>query len=906
LISLQELLSALRASSAGDNVADHALIAAAVHEAATRPVPLEKLTCLQAIVLTVSELRLVPASLEELVRGVAALSDETVEGIGKAQLLSFLGMRMATSGPNPPADEVLAGAGQQLLERGLREPDRIGLAVATADAWLRLGRTDRALVLLRRTYRGLASAEGRSHIALRRANLLWDYGDIAGACRAIERAFSESLPEALKAELALAILTLCPIDYPRFETWLDRARSAVRYLDEFGRAAKQLNMVVVLARFGRLESARALFHSIPLGDLANTLSPGLREPFDVSVAFARTMIDTSPDVVRDPMTGHSVANDGVVALTLTGRYADAAAVALSEAERLRGLGWRLRELDNLGHAAKLLGFAGEHRRCLEIFGRLFRMLEHDVEYESDASMLIHRLVGWAELYAQAAVAALRAGESLRAVELAEVGRARAIGHRLGPGHRSRPPGVEREPWERFVRSWRMAVARAANNLVDQVAVTEEEAADLDDELDEARDAVLAAGVQVGVLSPVERPRPIQETLASLRQAGRPIAILYTIRLDAPERDIELPDTKTAGRPRSGLRLVVISQDGAEEAPLPESAQQLVLERCDAYVKRLREIAPATLEAEIRQQAPRLIADVSPALSPALEFAASRARGGRLVWIPQGSLVSLPIGACAAGPSPLLERAALLVAPSLAMAKAALARDAAVPLQARVVEGRSAPGEPTVDGAATLLPGGASFESPSRAESAFELGRAFVDRPLALLACHGVYDWQDPLGSYLKLDRDVSVESLLEDLMLDSRTLVLLAACDSGTVAQQAINEAVGIPTAMLTAGAHAVVGATWPVAKVAALGICCYFLHGLAAGLASPEALQRACLRLRNTTLDGLAGDLEQVGHPYAADLRAKVARRGAALGQEPFFRDKPFTWASFVHWGGGWRSESA
>jgi len=141
--------------------------------------------------------------------------------------------------------------------------------------------------------------------------------------------------------------------------------------------------------------------------------------------------------------------------------------------------------------------------------------------------------------------------------------------------------------------------------------------------------------------------------------------------------------------------------------------------------------------------------------------------------------------------------------------------------------------------------------------------------------------------------------MLSTRIFDPGTLVLLGACDSGTVVQSDINEAIGIPIGILGAGAHSVVGAMWPVARIAA-AICLRFLEEVAQETPSPEALQRACLWLRGATFGQLHEELKAVEHPAAA-LVAKV--KAEAPDSVPY--GEPRFWASYVHWGGGWRTQS-
>jgi len=180
----------------------------------------------------------------------------------------------------------------------------------------------------------------------------------------------------------------------------------------------------------------------------------------------------------------------------------------------------------------------------------------------------------------------------------------------------------------------------------------------------------------------------------------------------------------------------------------------------------------------------------------------------------------------------------------------------------------------------------------------ELNAAVSASTLIHLSCHGIFDWAAPLSSHLQLGFDLSVADLFDRLALPSESLVMLGTCDSGTVAQTDLNEGIGMPAGLLAAGASTVVGAGWPVAQVAAVGVCRKLFEAIGAGQASPEALRAASNWLRSASGTDLLELFQRIGHPLAAQL---VAQSPRFLASRPFA--DPWVWAAYLHWGTPWRA---
>lgn len=180
-----------------------------------------------------------------------------------------------------------------------------------------------------------------------------------------------------------------------------------------------------------------------------------------------------------------------------------------------------------------------------------------------------------------------------------------------------------------------------------------------------------------------------------------------------------------------------------------------------------------------------------------------------------------------------------------------------------------------------------------------------------LACHGKYVVEAPLGSCLELaDAGLPLSELLETKVMPNARLVVMSACQSAvTDLVKLPDEAIGLPAAMLEAGATAAIGTLWPVddEPTALLMTRFYELlfgtdldtaeHIKRKSMARPEgadrpqaptapaeALCRAQLWLRDLTLAAFLEFTRR--HPALAGLTSR-----------PPFVD-PRCWAAFVHVG--------
>jgi len=147
------------------------------------------------------------------------------------------------------------------------------------------------------------------------------------------------------------------------------------------------------------------------------------------------------------------------------------------------------------------------------------------------------------------------------------------------------------------------------------------------------------------------------------------------------------------------------------------------------------------------------------------------------------------------------------------------------------------------------------------------------------ACHGFYNWRDPMQSGLQLagEKALTLAQIISEFRLDGTRLVTLSACETGiTDIRQSPDEFLGLPAGFLQAGAPAVISTLWAVNDLSTMLLMERFYQLHLHGQELPEALQQAQIWLRNVT---------------AGELARRFAVQGPA--QRPFAH--PFHWAAFT-----------
>jgi CHAT domain-containing protein len=140
-----------------------------------------------------------------------------------------------------------------------------------------------------------------------------------------------------------------------------------------------------------------------------------------------------------------------------------------------------------------------------------------------------------------------------------------------------------------------------------------------------------------------------------------------------------------------------------------------------------------------------------------------------------------------------------------------------------------------------------------------------------LACHGEFDLEEPLRSWLEIGpgERLSAATVLDEFTL-SAELVTLSACRSGVSRVLRGDEPIGLVRAFLSAGARAVLVTLWPVEDISARILMERFYRALLVDGDPAVALQGAQRTLRNLTLaevrEIMAGWGEEVADMPAED----------------------------------------
>jgi CHAT domain-containing protein/uncharacterized protein YjbI with pentapeptide repeats len=200
---------------------------------------------------------------------------------------------------------------------------------------------------------------------------------------------------------------------------------------------------------------------------------------------------------------------------------------------------------------------------------------------------------------------------------------------------------------------------------------------------------------------------------------------------------------------------------------------------------------------------------------------------------------------------------------------------------------------------TVLPGDAATPGAVRQAAATHVH----------FACHGHYDWSDPMRSALRLaaGAPLSLAQVMGELRFERMQLVVLSACETGISDIRATpDEYVGLPAGFLLAGAPAVVSTLWAVNDLSTALLMGRFYALLFDGKHDAAAALNVAQRwLRNVTAGELtrrfADEEEAVlaGAPSAA-VEAIAASFTRFARQAPAVRpfQDPFYWAAFTYMG--------
>ncbi|MCX5307870.1 MULTISPECIES: CHAT domain-containing protein [Streptomyces] len=180
-----------------------------------------------------------------------------------------------------------------------------------------------------------------------------------------------------------------------------------------------------------------------------------------------------------------------------------------------------------------------------------------------------------------------------------------------------------------------------------------------------------------------------------------------------------------------------------------------------------------------------------------------------------------------------------------------------------------------------------------------------------LACHGSFDTASPLESafVLAAGTRMTLRAIMSGRAFRGVRLVFASACRTATTDAFLPDEAIGLASGLLQAGAREVIASLWNVNDLATMLVATRFYRELDSGppgggaVDAGRALRRAQLWLRDSTAAELsrwcAGLIDDVPEePARSRLRAAVAHLDGRPPELPCYADARF-WAAFVHLGG-------
>lgn len=162
------------------------------------------------------------------------------------------------------------------------------------------------------------------------------------------------------------------------------------------------------------------------------------------------------------------------------------------------------------------------------------------------------------------------------------------------------------------------------------------------------------------------------------------------------------------------------------------------------------------------------------------------------------------------------------------------------------------------------------------------------------ACHGRAEPQRPLEGHVLIADDHRLT--VADFMaanLSGISLVVLSACETARADLVILEEALGLPGAILQAGASAVIGTLWEVNDLASmLVIRMFYRLWRTHGVEPPEALRLAQIWLRDSSMAA-----KQAAFPDVTELAPPEPRAAAVWDRINPYHD-PRYWAPYVYVG--------
>lgn len=159
-------------------------------------------------------------------------------------------------------------------------------------------------------------------------------------------------------------------------------------------------------------------------------------------------------------------------------------------------------------------------------------------------------------------------------------------------------------------------------------------------------------------------------------------------------------------------------------------------------------------------------------------------------------------------------------------------------------------------------------------------------------CHGHADDYDPLASGLQLSDGILTVGDILAHRAPGAHLAVLSACDSSIPHTDLLDEAIGLPAALMEAGMQGVIGTLWQVEPRPALLLMRRLYQRWNDGDHPSIALQHAQRWLRDATNE----EIRNLDPAAAPPSRITGAGDRAWRAQRPY--DHPDAWAAFTYTG--------
>ncbi|MBV9581417.1 MAG: CHAT domain-containing protein [Chloroflexi bacterium] len=722
--------------------------------------------------------------------------------------------------------------------------------------WQRVGEYERAGGLISQA---LAVFEEHGHdyeLAVGRsisAQLLADQGHYSRAletANSSRRAFLE-LRRVNDAAFVGRVAAYCLLSLNRLEEGVDLASAVAAEFEASGAGINVAGTLLLrsacLRRLGRytealadLERSEAIFASSDCGGwvavVAGERAAVLASAGDWHAAATQARAAAS-ELTRRGQRVNAAQTNLVEAAALRALGQSAAARTTAETAlasiRERGVPWL--DYQAWRVLAELDLQAGQARQALGEFDAAIQALEQvqgRILTEARADFLADKL----EVYERAVALCVELGDSGAAFEYSERARSRALVDALAGqlDIHIRPRSAIEERLEADLTRLRRRheqltsfTATAVTTLdADQMQPREVQQAELDD--CERQIRALLDELRLGNVADLERVALLQGTSYPLDLEPGTMLIEYF----STDDDLYV-FTRTSV---DGVRALRLSGARARVERLTSSLY-LVMHAAAGTDHSDRQRLHAQ-EVSARRVLHRLHAELIGPLADSLTGA------DRLVIVPHGMLHRIPFAALYDGAEYLVQQLEVVVGPS-ASALAFCRRPIASPRASRLVVGHSDNGSlPGVLAearqVAVLLEARTLLETDATREQIVEHAR---EADVIHLATHGFARVDAPLFSYLKLEDGQLTALDCFDLELEC-SLVTLSACESGRAQIAPGDEQLGLPRALLYAGAHSVVQTLWRVDDQTTARLMKHFYAGLRAGHGRAQALRAAQLEI--------------------------------------------------------------